>query len=396
MTTGGPTEPKVGQLKIAGVLASEPAGKPLRECAWGECYVTYDAGPEDEEIRRRHGLVGLRRIKLLRIATEAHDQGIDLTQEALAKILGTSPKTVKRDIAYLRRHGIFLPTRGQQKDLGPVAPHQVEAVRLALEGCSEWEIAERILHPPSRVRRIVAEFAQAGQLLREGRSVEDVGRLLRLPRRLVEAYSRLVADATGDPARETRLNALLTGRGGDGRGPQATPVVAGSRWHDNGVGGAAARGRPRLPIFDEQADVLRREVFDYLLDLEIRKACRHGLPLALLAIEPGRRASLARGGRALAARALVEFLRAQLRATDLIGRATLVRYLVLLPLADASGLRRALDRLAVEAANSPLDGFVAGAACYPAHATAGRELVAATERALSAARQAGRPFVLAS
>ncbi|HEY8369877.1 MAG TPA: DUF1670 domain-containing protein, partial [Thermodesulfobacteriota bacterium] len=129
VTLRTPAEPRVGQLKISGVLSSEPAGKPLRDCARGECFVTYDAGEEDEETRRRYGVIGLRRFKLLRIATEAHDQGIDLTQEGLAKILGAGVKTVKRDIAYFRKHGIFLPTRGQQKDLGPIVPHQVEAVR---------------------------------------------------------------------------------------------------------------------------------------------------------------------------------------------------------------------------------------------------------------------------
>ncbi len=61
------TGPRIGQLRISGVLASEPAGKSLKDCQHGECYVTYDAGEEDQEVRRRFGVTGLRRLKLLRL-----------------------------------------------------------------------------------------------------------------------------------------------------------------------------------------------------------------------------------------------------------------------------------------------------------------------------------------
>jgi len=46
-----PTVMNVGQLKVQGIAASEPAGKPLAKCEMKMAVVTLDAGKEDEEIR---------------------------------------------------------------------------------------------------------------------------------------------------------------------------------------------------------------------------------------------------------------------------------------------------------------------------------------------------------
>jgi hypothetical protein len=367
--------PRVGQLKISGVLSSEPAGKPLRELARGECLVTYDAGEEDEEVRRRHGLTGLRRARLLRIATEAHVRGVDLTQGDLAKILGSGLKTIKRDIAYFRRQGVYLPTRGQQKDLGPIAPHQVEAVRLILEGRSESEVSGRILHSPGMLARMLGTFARVVSLLRAGWRPEEVARRMGVPRRLVAEYGGLAAEADGDPARRERLEVMVRSSQGDGQ----EDVVR-------------ARPRRRPPIFDEQVRVLRRDVFDYVLDQELRKATRYRLPLSLVVIEPTRLEGPTPRGLTLASKTLAELLRGQLRATDIVGRAALARYLVLLPLADAATTRGALDRLG----QAPGEKFVAGAACFPSHGSRARQLLRESERALASAREQGRTYVLPS
>ena len=39
---------KPGQIKIVGILSSEPAGKPLKDCRTGICVVTLNAGKEDQ------------------------------------------------------------------------------------------------------------------------------------------------------------------------------------------------------------------------------------------------------------------------------------------------------------------------------------------------------------
>ncbi|HEX7126782.1 MAG TPA: DUF1670 domain-containing protein [Thermodesulfobacteriota bacterium] len=391
MTVRSPAEPRVGQLKISGVLSSEPAGKPLRDCARGECFVTYDAGEEDEETRRRHGVIGLRRFKLLRIATEAHDQGIDLTQEGLAKILGAGVKTVKRDIAYFRKHGIFLPTRGQQKDLGPIVPHQVEAVRLTLDGLDDWEVSRRILHSPGMVGRIIGSFARVVAFLREGRDPEDIAYLVDVPLRLVDEYRRVAAEAAADPARQARLEALVA-RHAPGPADEAAAGTGG----ENGAQPREGQGRRRPPLFDEQVKVLRREVFEFLFDLEVRKATRYKLPVAVVAIEAAAGDGPTQAGRTLASMTLAEHLREQVRATDVIGRAAVSRFYILLPVADVPAAQGFVQRLLRDRNIPPQTRIVAGAACFPAHGSRASELLRESERALGTARATGRAFAFAS
>jgi diguanylate cyclase (GGDEF)-like protein len=295
------TGPRIGQLRISGVLASEPAGKSLKDCQHGECYVTYDAGEEDQEVRRRFGVTGLRRLKLLRIATEAHDQGIDLTQEDLAyKVLNCGLKTIKRDIAYFRKHGLFLPTRGQQKDIGPVLAHQVEAVRLTIEGKSPWEVAKKILHTPRAIERYLATFARAVALADVGATCRDAAAQVGLSERLFGELVALRARYAGTE-HEPRLLKLLEHK------PEPQPP------RDEAP-------RVRLPIYDEQVKVLRREFFDFLLEYEFRRAARYRHPLTLFAIELDEDARERTAPRTLYNRALAEVLREGLRNTDVVGR----------------------------------------------------------------------------
>jgi diguanylate cyclase (GGDEF)-like protein len=325
------TGPRVGQLRITGVLASEPAGKSLKDCQHGECYVTYDAGEEDQEVRRRFGVTGLRRAKLLRIATEAHDQGIDLTQEDLAyKILNCGLKTIKRDIAYFRRSGIFLPTRGQQKDIGPVLAHQVEAVRLTIEGRTPWEVARRILHTPRAIERYLATFARAVALADAGSDPRDAAAQLGLSERLYRELVALRARYRGTEHDE-RLTRIL----------EAPPEVPTPREEVS---------RVRLPIYDEQVKVLRREFFDFLLDHEFRRAARYGQPVTFLAIELDGEVRDRPGSRALYNRAVAELLRDGLRSTDVVGRIGPARFGALVP-ADAGRAYQVAERLRTRVAS---------------------------------------------
>jgi len=64
---------------------------------------TLDAGPPDAALRRARGAVTLRRNRLERILREARLQGAHPSVRQLAEALGVSPRTVKRDLAALRR-----------------------------------------------------------------------------------------------------------------------------------------------------------------------------------------------------------------------------------------------------------------------------------------------------
>ena len=57
---------RVGPVVCLAVAAEEPAGKPLRQCQKVTVRLTLDAGPDDQEVRWRHGLDGVRRARILR------------------------------------------------------------------------------------------------------------------------------------------------------------------------------------------------------------------------------------------------------------------------------------------------------------------------------------------
>ena len=65
------------------------------------------------------GTSGLRKHKILRIASEALDQDGLLTQEDPAVLLCSSRRTIRRDVKELKQQGIDVPTRGTLQDIGP-------------------------------------------------------------------------------------------------------------------------------------------------------------------------------------------------------------------------------------------------------------------------------------
>lgn len=200
---------RVGQMKVVGVLLSEPAGKPLKECQLGECIITLDAGQEDQEIRKAYGVSGLRRARILRITTEAYEQGVTFTQEDLAyRILNYGIRTIRRDIARLRKDGIFVPTRGQQKDIGPSISHKVLAVKMLLERYQEKEIARRLYHRLSSIERYTVTFARVVLLTKKNLSIKEIAFLVQISERLVKDYQALYRQFDKEEHRE-RLDEII-------------------------------------------------------------------------------------------------------------------------------------------------------------------------------------------
>src|SRR5207247_1270067 len=74
----------LGQVKLLVVAANEPAGKAIDDCQKVTVRLTLDAGREDFDIRIRRGVIGLRRARVLRLASEAREQGGLLSYEDLA------------------------------------------------------------------------------------------------------------------------------------------------------------------------------------------------------------------------------------------------------------------------------------------------------------------------
>ena len=200
---------KPGQIKIVGILSSEPAGKPLKDCRTGICVVTLNAGKEDQEILFRDGVSALRQARILRITEEACDQGICLTQEDLAfNIFGCGLRTIRRDIRSFKDKGIYVPTRGQQKDIGPGISHKVLAVRMFLDRKSDLEIARTIHHSLKAIERYTITFAKVVVLLEKGLNPAELAFIVQISERLVRQYRDLYTEYNRPPYRD-RMDEIL-------------------------------------------------------------------------------------------------------------------------------------------------------------------------------------------
>ena len=149
-----------GQLRYECVRADQGAGKSLKECQMTAVTLTL-LDPEDLKVREQHGAEAARRARLVRLVEEARDQNGFLSQEDLAQILTCDVRTVRRDIQTLRnKQGIHVPTRGQQKDIGPGVTHRSLAIQKWMLGKEPPEIARDINHTLTAVERYLQHFSR--------------------------------------------------------------------------------------------------------------------------------------------------------------------------------------------------------------------------------------------
>ncbi|MEA3397408.1 MAG: DUF1670 domain-containing protein, partial [Chloroflexota bacterium] len=107
-------QPPPGQLCVSLARAGIPAH---RRPTSGETVTvtwTIDAGEEDAVLAGREGKVALRRHRLLRLLAEAEAARALPTVTDLSGGLGVSSRTVRADLAILRRQGHIARTRGHR------------------------------------------------------------------------------------------------------------------------------------------------------------------------------------------------------------------------------------------------------------------------------------------
>ena len=158
-----------GQMKYSCVAASEPPGKPIKECQMVTVTLSLFLNEDTEELpfKAKDASIETRWRRLLRICDEAREQGGLLSQEDLAKLLMSDVRTIRRDIAELKRQGIIVPTRGTVKDIGPGVTHKEIAIRLWLEGQEPTEVARRIHHSIKATENYLEKFKRVAYLRRE-------------------------------------------------------------------------------------------------------------------------------------------------------------------------------------------------------------------------------------
>jgi len=201
----------LGRIRLLVVAAGEPAGKSLEQCQKVNVQLTLDAGQEDYQLRLEYGVEGLRRSRILRLTAQAREQGGLLSYEDLAfRLFNCGIRTIVRDVQALRRRQIEVPSRGQQRDIGPGQTHRVQAVRLYLQGLEANEIARRLYHTLGSIENYITTFARVVVLANKRYADDEIAFVIRRSTPLVAAYRQLYAEFDGKPAAARRLAEILT------------------------------------------------------------------------------------------------------------------------------------------------------------------------------------------
>lgn len=146
---------------------------------------------------------------MLRLCDEALDQGGVLSQEDLAVLLMCDSKTIRRDIAALKKTGIVVPTRGTVKDIGPGVTHRELAVRLWLEGKEELEICRSTHHTMPSIENYLRTFKRVVFLREEKKfTVHEVAVAAGVSARLAGLHIDLFNSLKGKGMVEERLNEI--------------------------------------------------------------------------------------------------------------------------------------------------------------------------------------------
>jgi hypothetical protein len=197
-----------GEVSYEAVAADEPPSKHIRLARKVTVRLKLIDFASDLEALASFGLAGLRRHRLARLTRMTYDQGALLSYEDLAMLLTTSPATVKRDIYFLRRQGMFIITRGMKHDMGPGLSHKAIIIDLYFKGYTFSEIEQKTNHSESSIKRYLADFMQIATLYRQGFSLHQIRLIAQKSERLVREYLQLYDSYHKQD--NQRLNELLT------------------------------------------------------------------------------------------------------------------------------------------------------------------------------------------
>ena len=181
-----------GKRYVVGVVLGERAGKSIREVKKKEVVVTVDGGREDLDYEETHGRCALRQARLLRVIEEGIEQGVVFSTEDLARVLGVSIRTVKRDVKQLRTEGTLVQTRGYVQGIGRAVSHKAKIVELYLQGESYAAIETRMHHTMQAIKRYIETFGRVAYTITERHlRVQERAYVLGLSGSLLKQYEQL-------------------------------------------------------------------------------------------------------------------------------------------------------------------------------------------------------------
>jgi hypothetical protein len=221
-----------GEIAYEAVAAEEPAGKHIRLTRKVTVRLKLLDFNSDLQALADYGLAGLRRHRLCRLTKQAYDQGALLAYEDLAMILTTSPATVKRDVAQLRRQGMFIMTRGAKHDMGAGLSHKSIILDLYFKNYTFSEIELKTNHSERSVKRYLADFIQVATLHQQKFSANQIRLIAQKSERLIREYLQLYE--TYSKQNNERLTELLTPEevGDAAKKKSTTPNRSGGRSHE--------------------------------------------------------------------------------------------------------------------------------------------------------------------
>jgi predicted transcriptional regulator len=182
--------PNTGQISYEAIVDTDAPGKAIADCKRKAVMLTL-CHNEDLKILADKGLSSARQNRIQRITQEAKAQGVLLTHEDLSYLLCTSPSTVKRDIAKLRKAGFFIPTRGQIKDIGKGISHKTKIVDMYVRGYQFTEIEHRTNHSSASIIRYLKDFSQVALLTKKKLTLDEIRLTMGISERLIKEYQTL-------------------------------------------------------------------------------------------------------------------------------------------------------------------------------------------------------------
>ncbi len=180
--------------------------------------VVLDLIPANEVTERKDGkkLREIKKAAVARVFTQAYEQGGCLTNVETALLLKMSPSTVgKYTREWESEHDTLLPRRGTIHDMGPTLTHKKEIIeRLFLQGKSVEQVMRETYHSAEAITRYIVAFKQVLLCQRKGLSSDEIAFAVKMSKRLVEEYRRLIAELAAknpslDQLIEDSLGSLL-------------------------------------------------------------------------------------------------------------------------------------------------------------------------------------------
>jgi uncharacterized protein YutD len=143
----------------------------------------------DIEITNLNSTENLKWEKLLRLSTEAYNQGTCLNQFDISFLLAIHPGVIQKLIK--THQNIVLPLRGNITDMGPGITHAEKIIELYLQGYTETEILRRTGHTYSSIERYLVMFSRVVNLLDRCMPIPLIRQTIGCSVKLVEKYSQL-------------------------------------------------------------------------------------------------------------------------------------------------------------------------------------------------------------